>query len=164
MPRAYLGLGSNVGRRLGYLRAAVKVLSTHHDITVTRVSSYYETKPVGGAPQRDYLNAVVEIQTGLEPQELLGVCRMTEELLGRARLEKWGPRTIDVDILLYGSLVVQEKDLIVPHPEMTRRAFVLVPLAEIAPQARFPGGTTVAAALEAISTEGVVKKDRLIDE
>jgi 2-amino-4-hydroxy-6-hydroxymethyldihydropteridine diphosphokinase len=107
-------------------------------IAVRRVSTVIETAPVGGPPQGKFLNGVVEIETTLGPRELLRELQGIEDALGRVRAERWGPRTIDLDILLYGDEVVTEADLMVPHPLMHERAFVLLPLAEIAPRARHP--------------------------
>jgi 2-amino-4-hydroxy-6-hydroxymethyldihydropteridine diphosphokinase len=127
--RAFLGLGSNLGDRWAYLRAAVGSLPD-----VVAVSPVYETAPVGGpAGQGPYLNLVVELDTDLGPRELLGVARRLEDAAGRVRGERWGPRTLDVDILLVGDLAVEEPDLVVPHPRMWERRFVLAPLADLAP-------------------------------
>ena len=127
--RALLGLGSNLGERERYLREAIGSLSG-----VTAVSSTYETEPVGGpGGQGPYLNLVVEIDTDLTPRQLLGVCHRLEAAAGRVREERWGPRTLDVDILWMDGVTVQEPDLEIPHPRMRQRNFVMVPLAEIAP-------------------------------
>jgi 2-amino-4-hydroxy-6-hydroxymethyldihydropteridine diphosphokinase len=129
MTRAFLGLGSNLGDRTGYLREAVAALPD-----VVAVSAVYETAPVGGpGEQGPYLNCVVELDTGLSPRELLGWCRRLEEAAGRVREERWGPRTLDVDVLWVEGAVVDEPDLVVPHPRMWERSFVLVPLADLAP-------------------------------
>jgi 2-amino-4-hydroxy-6-hydroxymethyldihydropteridine diphosphokinase len=127
--RAFLALGSNQGDRWSHLRRAVRALPG-----VVRVSSVYETEAVGGPPgQPPYLNAVVELATDLGPRQLLGVARSLEAAAGRVRDERWGPRTLDVDVLSVDDLVVDEADLQVPHPRMWDRPFVLVPLAEVAP-------------------------------
>lgn len=127
--RAFLALGSNQGDRWAHLRRAVAGLPD-----VVRVSSVYETDPVGGPPsQGPFLNAVVELDSDLTPRQLLETARKLEAAAGRVRDERWGPRTLDVDVLLVGDLAVQEPDLQVPHPRMWQRPFVLVPLAEIAP-------------------------------
>ncbi len=136
---AHIALGSNLGDRADYLQRAVQLLQEHPAITVTRMSSIYETEPVGGPPgQSDYLNAVVEIETELPPHELLGVLHAIEQQLGRVRREKDGPRTIDLDLLLYGQAVLDEEGLQVPHPRLHLRSFVLEPLAEIAPDLVHP--------------------------
>ena len=126
--RAFLGLGSNLGDRRGHLGAAVAALPD-----VVAVSPVYETEPVGGPPgQGPYLNLVVALETELSPRELLEVGQRLEESAGRVRTDRHGPRTLDVDVLLVGDLVVREPDLVVPHPRMWKRRFVLVPLADLA--------------------------------
>ncbi len=126
--RAYLGLGSNVGDRRAHLRAAVAALPD-----VVAVSPVYETEPVGGPPgQEPYLNLVVELDTELSPRELLALANQLEETAGRVRQEVGGPRPLDVDVLVVGDLVVNEPDLVVPHPRMWHRRFVLAPLADLA--------------------------------
>ena len=136
---AYVGLGSNLGDRQGYLDRAIQALQDHADLEVTQISSYYETEPIGGPPgQPDFLNAVIEVRTDLSPEELLDALREIERDLGRVRRERFGPRTIDLDLLLYGNQVLNLPDLVVPHPRMRERGFVLEPLAEIAPEAVHP--------------------------
>ena len=127
--RAFLGLGSNMGDRLGHLRGALEGLPD-----VVAVSQVYETEPVGGPPGQDrYLNAVVELDTDLSPRALLAVAHRLESAARRVRQVRFGPRTLDVDVLLVGDLHVEEDDLVVPHPRMWERRFVVVPLAELAP-------------------------------
>jgi 2-amino-4-hydroxy-6-hydroxymethyldihydropteridine diphosphokinase len=127
--RVYLSLGSNVGDRWARLREAVGALPD-----VAAVSPVYETEPVGGPPgQEPYLNAVVELDTDLSPHDLLELAHRLEDAAGRRRAEHHGPRTLDVDVLLVGDLVVDEPDLVVPHPRMYGRRFVLRPLADLAP-------------------------------
>lgn len=138
--RAVLGLGSNLGDRLANLQRATDVLGERPGVRVLRSSRVYETDPVGGPPQPDYLNAVVEIETSLEPRDLLTACLDVERELGRVRAERWGPRTIDVDLLIFDERTIDEPDLVVPHPRMLERAFVLVPLAEIDADPMLPGG------------------------
>ena len=126
--RAYLGLGSNVGDRRAQLRAAVAALPD-----VVDVSPVYETEPVGGPEGQDpYLNVVVALDTERTPRELLELARQLEEAAGRVRSEPNGPRTLDVDILLVGDLTVREPDLVIPHPRMWQRRFVMAPLADLA--------------------------------
>jgi 2-amino-4-hydroxy-6-hydroxymethyldihydropteridine diphosphokinase len=132
--RAYLALGSNLGDRLAHLQAAVDGLAATPDVRVVAVSRVYETAPVGGPPQDDYLNAVVAVDTSLDPRELLAVAHRLEAEEQRVRAERWGPRTLDVDVLIVGDERVDEPDLVVPHPRMSERAFVLVPLADVAPE------------------------------
>jgi 2-amino-4-hydroxy-6-hydroxymethyldihydropteridine diphosphokinase len=128
LTRAFLALGSNLGDRLAHLRTAVAGLPD-----VVAVSPVYETDPVGGPEQGAYLNAVVELDTDLSPRELLELGQRLEAEAERVRIERWGPRTLDVDVLLVGDLVVDEPDLQVPHPLMWKRDFVLVPLRDLAP-------------------------------
>jgi 2-amino-4-hydroxy-6-hydroxymethyldihydropteridine diphosphokinase len=144
MTSAYVGLGSNVGDREANLRQAVEWLRKADGVDIIRVSSIYETAPVGYLEQPDFLNAVVEIKTTLSPPELLAVTKSIEREQQRVRQVRWGPRTIDLDILLYGDAEVEEDNLRLPHPEVGNRAFVLVPLAEIAPSKRLPSGRSVA--------------------
>jgi len=127
--RAFLSLGSNLGDRRRQLREAVDSLPG-----VVRVSPVYETEPVGGPPQPDYLNLVVEVETDLSPRALLGLCHRLESAAGRMPGERWGPRPLDVDVLLVDDLVVDEPDLTIPHPRMQERRFVMAPLADIAPE------------------------------
>jgi 2-amino-4-hydroxy-6-hydroxymethyldihydropteridine diphosphokinase len=136
---AYIGLGSNLGNRQQNLQQALQALRARPEITVTRVSSTHETAAVGGPPgQGNYLNAAAELRTEVEPHRLLDVLMEVEKQLGRVRQEHHGPRTIDLDLLLYGDQVVQESALTVPHPRMHERRFVLAPLAEIAAHAVHP--------------------------
>ncbi len=130
---AYLGLGSNVGDRAVNLAAAVRLLRRVPGLRVARLSSLYETEPVGPVAQPWFLNQVVEVECWLTPQELLAAALEVERTLGRVRRERWGPRVIDVDVLLCGDRRVEGPDLTVPHPALRERAFVLVPLAELAP-------------------------------
>ena len=141
---AYLGLGSNLGDRLGNLQRAVELLAGQPGILVVRSSRVYETEPVGGPPQPEYLNVVVEVDTELGPRDLLAACRAVEGSLGRLRTERWGPRPIDVDVLTYGQETIEEPDLVVPHPRMHERGFVLVPLGELCADPPLPGGRRLA--------------------
>jgi 2-amino-4-hydroxy-6-hydroxymethyldihydropteridine diphosphokinase len=130
---AHIALGSNLGDRREHLEQAIQALQDHPKISVTQISSFIETDPVGGPPgQSRYLNAAAELETSLSPRELLKVFLDAEQKLGRVRRERDGPRTIDIDLLLYDNFACHEKDLVVPHPRMTERLFVLEPLAEIA--------------------------------
>jgi 2-amino-4-hydroxy-6-hydroxymethyldihydropteridine diphosphokinase len=135
---AYIALGSNMGDKSGNLDEAVRMLGETPGIKVTRVSSYVETEPVGYVDQDSFINAALSVETTLSPHELLRACLGIEDSLGRVRTVHWGPRTIDMDVLLYGGEVIDAPDLKVPHPLMHERAFVLVPLAEIAPDATHP--------------------------
>lgn len=128
MTRAFLGLGSNLGDRVGQLRGAVAALAD-----VVAVSPVYETEPIGGPEQGPYLNLVVELDTPLTSRGLLDVCRQLEAAADRVRGERWGPRTLDVDVLWVDGEIVDEPDLTVPHPRMWERRFVLTPMADLAP-------------------------------
>ncbi len=130
MRRAYLSLGSNVGDRYGYLSAAVPTVVASDDY---RLSSVYETEPVGGVVQDDFWNLVIELTTEASANELLERARAAEAAAGRTREVRWGPRTLDVDVLLVGDEVSDDPELTIPHPRLYERAFVLVPLAELAP-------------------------------
>jgi 2-amino-4-hydroxy-6-hydroxymethyldihydropteridine diphosphokinase len=138
---AYLGLGSNLGDRRQHLAEAVRRLHAGPALQVVRVSSVYESSPVGVAAQPDFLNLVVQVATTHAPQELLAECLRIETDLGRERRERWGPRTIDIDLLLYGDVRIDDESLTVPHPRMRERSFVLTPLAEIAPGIKLDGKT-----------------------
>ena len=139
MTTAYLALGSNVGDRRGYLDAALRRLRAEPGVRVTAVSPYYETEPVGGPPdQRRFLNAVAAAETDLAPQALLRLLLEIEHRFGRVRTAKDAPRTLDLDLLLYGDQTWDESELTIPHPRMHERAFVLVPLADVAPDATHP--------------------------
>ncbi|MBE5662238.1 2-amino-4-hydroxy-6-hydroxymethyldihydropteridine diphosphokinase [Staphylococcus sp. SS21] len=132
MIQAYLGLGSNIGDRENQLNEAIKMLNEYEGIDVLKVSSIYETAPVGYTEQPNFLNLCIEIETTLSVSELLERCLEVEARLHRVRKERWGPRTIDVDILLYGNEITELPNLSVPHPRMNERAFVLIPLNDIA--------------------------------
>ena len=142
--RCYLGLGANLGDRLANLRRAVELLAAEPGVRVLRSSRIYETEPVGGPEQPPYLNAVVEIATERSPRELLDLCGRIEAELGRVRAGRWGPRPIDLDILTYDEEEIHEPDLVVPHPRMHERGFVLVPLAELDRDPPLPGGRRLA--------------------
>ncbi len=128
MTRAFLALGANMGDSRGYLRRAVDAIPD-----LVAVSDLYETDPVGVEDQAAFLNLVVELDTDRSPRQLLELCRELEVAAGRVRRERWGPRTLDVDVLWVDGHVVDEADLVVPHPRMRERAFVMVPLADLAP-------------------------------
>ena len=134
MKKSYLALGSNMGDKKRYLYDAIQMLNHHEEITITTLSSLYETTPWGYVDQDIFMNLVVEIETSLTALELLDVCQSIENELGRVREFKWGPRVIDVDILLYDNQAIESKRLTVPHPYITERDFVMIPLAEINPQ------------------------------
>lgn len=135
---SYIALGSNITPRYGYLDQAIKMLTKSENICVKKVSSVYETDPVGVTDQASFLNMVIEVETTLTSIELLDVCQRIEQTLGRKRIIRWGPRTIDLDILLYNQENMKTERLVIPHPRMHERAFVLVPLHEINPIAYLP--------------------------
>ena len=134
----FLSLGSNVGDRLASLRTGLFGLHKTKSVTIKRVSPVYETEPLGGIEQPAFLNLVAEIETDLEPLELLGAVKALETALGRTETVRWGPRLIDVDIVLWGGRQIDEPDLTIPHREFRNRAFVLMPLLELAADARDP--------------------------
>ena len=142
MQTAFLGLGSNLGDRGSSIREAVDRLDKLSGTRVVKVSSLYETAPVGYEEQPDFLNAVVQVQTELSPTELLRAVLGIEHDMGRVRSLRWGPRVIDIDILLYDNVTIRTADVEIPHPRMAERAFVIAPLAEIAPDIRLPDGRT----------------------
>ena len=150
--RAFIGLGSNMGDRAAYLEAARRALAGSEGIVLAGVSSLYETEPVGYTEQGWFLNQVVEISTGLDSWSLLRVLQGIEQSLGRQRLIRWGPRVIDLDILLYGDDVLSSQELTVPHPRLYERSFVLAPLNEIAPDYVHPDGKTTREHLKALGT------------
>ena len=138
MTKAYIGLGSNLNDREVMLTTATEKLDNSSNVNVIKRSTSHETKPVGGPSQPDFLNAALEIETSLQPEELLARLQEIENDLGRERKIKWGPRTIDMDILLCGNSIINNVDLQIPHPLMHMRRFVLVPLSEIAPHIKHP--------------------------
>jgi len=152
--RAYVGLGANLGDREATIRRAVELVGELDSVAVVGVSSLRETEPWGPVEQPRYLNGAVAVETDLPPRELLEALLDVERRLGRARddEERWGPRTIDLDLLLYGDLVLDEPGLDVPHPRLHERKFALEPLAELAPDALVPGRGTVAELLRALGT------------
>ncbi len=156
MARGFLGLGSNVGDRLGALTAAREALG-RHDVEVTASSSIYETAPQGEVlDQPDFLNAVVQVETGLDPEALLDACKEVERELGRAAGgRRHGPRPIDVDVLLLGQIEHRSERLTLPHPEVTARRFVLEPLLELEPRLVLPDGTALAPLVPAVGDQPV---------
>lgn len=135
---AYLGLGANLGEPAQQVREALERLNGAFEVEVTRVSTFYRNPPLGPENQPWYVNAVARVRTRLGPEELLRLLQQIEAAMGRVRGEKWGPRVIDLDLLLYNGEVIFTPKLVVPHPEMHHRVFVLAPLAEIAPRAWHP--------------------------
>ncbi len=139
MKKAYIALGTNLGDRLENLKRALGLLNIEQDISVLKISPVYETAPVGGPEQGPFLNACAAIETGLPPEKLLLKMLHIEDELGRVREERWGPRLIDLDLLIYEDKIVNTELLELPHPRLAERGFVLVPLADIAPGLTVPG-------------------------
>ncbi|MGE9294927.1 MAG: 2-amino-4-hydroxy-6-hydroxymethyldihydropteridine diphosphokinase [Puniceicoccales bacterium] len=158
MTTAYIGMGSNLGDRAESLRAAVERLRAEPGIDVMRTSPFYETAPIGPVKQGQFLNAVLEVQTAHSPYALLHRLRRIENESGRIRRERWGPRTLDLDLLAHGQAVIATPELTLPHPEATHRAFVLAPWADLAPDF-FLRGQTVREWLAACDQTGVRKFD-----
>lgn len=138
---AFLGMGSNIGDRFAQIEQAVRFLEDSCAIEVNKLSSVYETEPVGYLDQPKFLNLVCQIQTTLTPHQLLRLVQSIEQQLKRKRTIRWGPRTIDIDILLFGNQIIHDPDLIIPHPRMLQRSFVMIPLAELDPDRMIPGTT-----------------------
>ena len=138
MSLAYIGFGSNIGDRLAHIQTAIHALSKTEGITLQKISSVYKTDPVGYEAQAEFLNGVAAIQTDLPPLSLLHTLKDIETAVGRRHRIRWGPRELDLDILIYGDLCLQTEKLVIPHREMHLRRFVLVPLAEIAPDVVHP--------------------------
>ena len=155
---AYIGLGSNLGDRADALKRAVRAIAEREGVRVTRRSAVYETEPVG-PPQPPFLNAAIEVETTLAPHELLEACLSVETAIGRTRPpggDRHGPRVIDLDILLYGSDIVAEPDLVVPHPALHKRAFALAPLCDLAADLRHPAlGRPLGDLLDEVGLAGV---------
>ena len=131
MSKAYLGLGTNIGDRLNYLNQACILLNSYDDITITNKSSIYETKAWGYTEQNDFLNMCIEIKTRLNPQNLLKICNEVEQKLNRETIIRRGPRTIDIDILFFNDIILNNEKLSIPHPRISERAFVLIPLLDL---------------------------------
>ena len=135
---AYIGFGSNIGDRFAHIQNAIHALAKTEGITLQKISSVYKTDPVGYEAQAEFLNGVAAIQTSFPPLTLLHALKDIEATIGRQHRIRWGPREIDLDLLIYGDVCLQTEELVIPHPEMHLRRFVLVPLAEIAPDLMHP--------------------------
>ncbi|HHU20185.1 MAG TPA: 2-amino-4-hydroxy-6-hydroxymethyldihydropteridine diphosphokinase [Bacilli bacterium] len=161
MNKVYIALGSNIAPRVDYLNQAIEAIGQVEQMSVVKQSSIYETEPVGYQDQAKFLNQVIEVETTYSPMEVLLACQSIENKLGRKREVRWGPRTIDLDILLYNHENIMTNQLIVPHPRMDSRAFVLVPLVELNPELVIPTtNQTVSEQLSLIANHekrGVVK-------
>jgi len=149
--KAAIGLGSNLGDRLGYLQGAIRQLVQLGEVSA--VSSLYETAPLGGVPQGPYLNAVVVVETTTPPRELLSALLKIEAGAGRLRGERWGARTLDLDLLLYGSEQIHEADIQVPHPRLMQRRFALEPLLEVWPEPPLVGAEQLDSQLAALANQ-----------
>lgn len=159
---AYLGLGSNLGDRFRNLSEAVRRLNETGEVEVREISPVYETEPDGDPGQPEYLNAALRVETALDARKLLKACLGVEKAMGRVREEHWGPRNIDIDLLVYGDVVLSTKDLSVPHPLLHEREFVLRPLADIAPELVHPViFDTVSQLLGDVEKRGAVRRDDL---
>lgn len=156
MSKAYLSLGSNIGQKVDYLNKAVDIIRKNDFIHMVKVSSYYSTDPVGYLDQEEFVNLAVEIDTSMKPYELLALCHHIEETLNRVRLIRWGPRTIDVDIILFDDLVMKNDVLTIPHPRMHERGFVLIPIQELNPELVIKG-QTILTLIDQLPPSGVRK-------
>ncbi|NLM21841.1 MAG: 2-amino-4-hydroxy-6-hydroxymethyldihydropteridine diphosphokinase [Peptococcaceae bacterium] len=156
---AYLSLGSNQGDKKNNLEAAISLLANSQEIKILSISSFYETEPWGGVEQDSFLNMVLKIDTTLSPLKLLHRCLEIEGILGRKREMRWGPRIIDIDILIYQDVRIDSDELTIPHPYMEQREFVLAPLREIAPELILPSGQKV----NDLKGQGIVQK-KLLNE
>lgn len=160
MQRCYLGLGANLEQPIAQLQLAVEALYNLPLCSLIAVSDFYGSKPMGPQDQPDYVNAVVALDTKLEAEQLLDALQQIEQLQGRKRkAERWGPRTLDLDILLYGDHIINTARLTVPHYGMRSREFVLYPLHDIAPQLVLPDGTTLTSILGQLPRNGLQKLD-----
>lgn len=157
MKTAYVALGANLDDPATTVRAAFAALANLPDSRIVHCSSLYRTAPVGIADQPEFINAVAELETSLAPEALLDALLEIEQRFGRIRAERNGPRTLDLDLLLYDDQCVDLPRLTLPHPRLHLRAFVLQPLAEIAPDLEIPGRGTVAAWLPAVANQGIIK-------
>ncbi len=154
MTRVYIAIGSNLASPLAQVNAAVTALAAIPDSRIVAVSSFYRTPPLGPQDQPDYLNAAVALETALQAESLLDHTQRIEQQQGRQRkAERWGPRTLDLDIMLFGDAVIHSERLTVPHYDMKNRGFMLWPLYEIAPALHFPDGTTLHHVLENLGAE-----------
>ncbi|MAY35782.1 MAG: 2-amino-4-hydroxy-6-hydroxymethyldihydropteridine diphosphokinase [Spongiibacteraceae bacterium] len=155
MQTCYIGLGSNLDDPRSQIARALAALAAHPSMELVCTSSYYGSKAVGPGEQPDFVNAVAELRTALEPLDLLHALQAIEQQQGRVRAVRWGARTLDLDILLYGDLQLSSSELTLPHPRLQERPFVVVPLAEIAPELTLPDGTCLDRLLDYASREDV---------
>ena len=157
MSAVYLGLGSNLGDRAAHLRAALTAVAALPGTNVRRVSPLYESAPWGVTDQPPFLNAVAEIETGLAPADLLAAVKRIERVAGRTAGPRWGPRPLDLDLLLYDDRSLATPDLTLPHPRLTERRFVLAPLADLWPDWRDATGRDLPALLAAVADQGLTR-------
>ncbi|WP_339898518.1 2-amino-4-hydroxy-6-hydroxymethyldihydropteridine diphosphokinase [uncultured Gilvimarinus sp.] len=153
----YIGLGSNLDEPLEQVTRALQELAALENTELVRASSLYRSRPVGPGEQPDYINAVAQLATRLAPEPLLDALQSLEQAHQRERLERWGPRTLDLDILLYDNVRLNTQRLRVPHPYLPERNFVLLPLLEIAPELSLPDGTSIASLAQRCGNEGLIK-------
>lgn len=156
MADVYIALGSNMDSPHSQLDSALEAIAQHPHMQLTGVSSRYQTPPIG-PQQPDFINAAAELSTDLSPLALLDALQAIEQQQNRVRNIHWGPRTLDLDVLLYDNLVLESERLTIPHPRLSERAFVLVPLTDLNPQLALPSGETVAELLANCSQQGIVK-------
>jgi 2-amino-4-hydroxy-6-hydroxymethyldihydropteridine diphosphokinase len=155
----FVGLGSNMDDPAGHCLKAMHLISAAEGVNLLRISSLYRTEPIGSVEQDWFINAVAEIRSELTAHKLMKVLQDIENNMGRVRKEKWGPRIIDLDILLYGQDVIRDENLVVPHPELHRRRFILVPLCEIASYVIHPAfGVSIRGLMDRLDDEGIVEK------
>lgn len=159
--RAVLAIGANIGDRLAALQGAIDLLASSDGVRVGSVSHVYETDPVGGPDQDDFLNAVLLVDTDLDPGDLLAACQAVEHAWHRTRDVRWGPRTLDIDIIAFDEVVSDDPDLTLPHPRAAQRAFVCIPWLDADPEARLPIEGPVAQLLAHLDTEGVRRRSDL---
>jgi len=158
MPTAYLGLGSNLAEPAVQVRQAINTIAQLEQSHISAVSSLYRSLPMGPTDQPDYINAVLALNTNLAPLQLLDALQAIELAAGRTRKgERWGARILDLDVLLYGDIIINTERLVVPHYGLQQRAFVLLPLAEIAPNLQLPDGSKLTQLIKNISTNGLTK-------
>lgn len=155
---AYIGLGSNLGDKEANIKKALALLAASPGVRVKRVASFYRTAPVGYTDQGWFTNTVAELETSLQPHELLSLLLDIEKRIGRVRTIRWGPRTVDLDLLLFGSEEMNSPDLVLPHPRMGERAFVMAPLAELDPDIMIAGWGTAKELAERLKKEQQIKK------
>jgi len=165
MTKVWIGIGSNLGQREKHLYRALQNIAGLKDTRIVTLSSVYVTEPQGLTEQPSFYNMVVEVETGLAPHDLLKHLLAIERILGRVRTVRYGPRTIDLDILLYGETVLSDEHLIVPHPRMVERSFVLVPLIEIFPEAHDPRtGQPLKAYLNRLQGQGIERAHESVQQ